>query len=266
MPVVPAAYHEHRPHPKLRGLVACYWSHRSAARVRILPDACIDLLFHRPLSEPADAPWHAELVGTMTRAALSAAAPAEYLGIRFHPGEAPRLLGLAARELTDTKLPLAELWTTARRDLLTHSLARARTLADLITILDTTLLAQEIAAPDHRVRRVLATLRGAPARIDELARRERLGERQLLRLFDRHVGASPSLIARVFRLERALALTTAAPRWSAIAAATGYADQPHLIREFQSLAGVTPTQLLHERATSDPFNPSLDPPPTLAPP
>ena len=260
MPVVPPPYREHLPHPQLRGLVACYWSHRSTGRARVLPDACIDLLFRRPLAAPADAPWHAELIGTMTRAILSAPLHEEYLGVRFHPGEAPRILGLAAHEITDAKLPLTDLWT--HHDL-TRNLARARTLRDLLSTLDTALLARPLAAPDHRVRRVLATLRTTEARIDELARRESLGERQLLRLFDHHVGASPKTIARVFRLERALALTTPTPRWSDIAAATGYADQPHLIREFQSLTGLTPTQLLHERATSDPFNPDPAPAPTL---
>jgi diguanylate cyclase (GGDEF)-like protein len=258
---IPPPYREHLPHPQLRGLVACYWSHRSTGRARVLPDACIDLLFRRPLAAPADAPWHAELIGTMTRAILSAPLHEEYLGVRFHPGEAPRILGLAAHEITDAKLPLADLWT--HRDPLTRNLARARTLRDLLSTLDTALLARPLAAPDHRVRRVLATLRTTEARIDELARRESLGERQLLRLFDHHVGASPKTIARVFRLERALALTTPTPRWSDIAAATGYADQPHLIREFQSLTGLTPTQLLHERATSDPFNPDPAPAPTL---
>ena len=267
MPLVPATYREHLPHPQLRGVVACYWSHRATGRrIRVLPDACIDLLFHRPLAAPPNTPWHAELVGTMTSASLSAGLPVEYLGVRFHPGEAARCLALAAHEHTDTQRPLADLWAPSAREAL-QGLARATTLRDLLTTLDTTLLTRltDAPAPDHRVRRVLATLRATSSRIDELARRESLGERQLLRLFERHVGAAPSLIARVFRLERALALTATTPRWSELAVAAGYADQPHLIREFSALTGLTPTRLLHERATSDPFNPDPASAATLSP-
>lgn len=268
MPLVPAPYREHLPHPQLRRVVACYWSHRATGRrIRVLPDACIDLLFHRPLAAPPDTPWHAEVIGTMTAASLTAALPVEYLGVRFHPGEAARCLALAAHEHTDARRPLADLWAPPARDLLTRDLARATTLRDLLTALDTALLTRltDAPAPDHRVRRVLATLRTTASRIDELARRESLGERQLLRLFERHVGAAPSLVARVFRLERALALTATTPRWSELAVTAGYADQPHLIREFSALTGLTPTQLLHERATSDPFNPEPAAAPTLRP-
>jgi len=265
---VPAPYREYPPHPRLRSAVACYWSRRSTGRpIRVLPDACIDLILRRPLTTPTP-PWHAEIVGTMTRAALTSPIAEEFLGVRFHPGEAPRFLGLAAHEVTDQKLDLGLAWRTTTLDPLTRALARATTLRDLLTILDTLLLARlaDAAPPDHRVRHVLATLRTTPIRVDELARRESLCERQLLRLFEHHVGASPKIIARVFRLERALALAAATPRWSEIAVAAGYADQAHLIREFQSLAGLTPTNLLRERATSDPFNPNPTPTPTLSAP
>ncbi len=39
---VPAPYREYPPHPRLRGVVACYWTHRSSGHFRVLPDACID--------------------------------------------------------------------------------------------------------------------------------------------------------------------------------------------------------------------------------
>jgi AraC-like DNA-binding protein len=39
-----------------------------------------------------------------------------------------------------------------------------------------------------------------------------------------------------------------APRWARLAVAAGYYDQPHLIREFRSLAGLTPGEVHRERA------------------
>jgi len=35
--------------------------------------------------------------------------------------------------------------------------------------------------------------------------------------------------------------------WTRMAGDAGYADQPHLIREFQALAGLTPAQYAAER-------------------
>jgi hypothetical protein len=37
------------------------------------------------------------------------------------------------------------------------------------------------------------------------------------------------------------------PRWDALAADAGYADQPHVTREVRLLSGVTPGRLAEER-------------------
>ncbi|MBN9070285.1 MAG: helix-turn-helix transcriptional regulator [Rhizobiales bacterium] len=55
-------------------------------------------------------------------------------------------------------------------------------------------------------------------------------------------GLKPVVAARMMRLHRATALAkTDCPRWAEIAVEAGYSDQAHLIREFRSLAGQTPT-------------------------
>ncbi len=269
MALVPSHYREHAPHPALRDVVSCYWSHRSHGRAaRILPDACIDLLCRRPLAAdltPLGA-WTVQLVGTMTRAALTTTLHEEYLGVRFRPGEAARLLGLGARELTDRTVDLALAWPRPLTLDLEHTLERADCFTDLRAALDALLLARldRAAPPDRRVRRVLAAFPRGSARVDELARRESLGERQLLRLFEPHVRARPQLISRVLRLQRALARAALAD-WPRIALAAGYADQAHLIRDCRALTGLSPEKLLRERAMSDPFNPDERDAPTLPP-
>jgi AraC-like DNA-binding protein len=63
---------------------------------------------------------------------------------------------------------------------------------------------------------------------------------------------SPKEFARVARFRHALRIAREGNRlsWAAIAAATGYYDQAHLIEEFRAIAGVTPRVFLSELGTS----------------
>ena len=86
-------------------------------------------------------------------------------------------------------------------------------------------------------------------RVAELAKWLGVSDRHLRRLMMDETGISPRHFARIQRFHALLRSADRAPRpeWAALAFHHGYADQPHLIREVQDLAGVTPTQLLLER-------------------
>ena len=70
-----------------------------------------------------------------------------------------------------------------------------------------------------------------------------LGEKRLRQLFSSQVGVTPKRFARIARMQALLTLAAAseAPRWAALAVACGYYDQAHLIQEFRSLTGLTPS-------------------------
>jgi transcriptional regulator GlxA family with amidase domain len=82
------------------------------------------------------------------------------------------------------------------------------------------------------------------------------GTRRLERKFLDRVGVSPKRLARVFRLQKAVQLLASgeATGWAEVAAASGYADQAHLTREFAELVGASPQQALRERGLSVSFN------------
>ncbi|OMH35206.1 hypothetical protein BGP79_00135 [Tersicoccus sp. Bi-70] len=85
----------------------------------------------------------------------------------------------------------------------------------------------------------------------ELASRVYLSGRRLTTLFDRELGCSPTTAARVVRFDRAVGIIRDAavggiPNLSAAAATAGYADHPHLDREFSRFAGCSPTAWLRE--------------------
>src|SRR5581483_5730137 len=76
-----------------------------------------------------------------------------------------------------------------------------------------------------------------------------VSERRLERAFAVAIGLRPKELARVMRFRWAVQRIQAgsATSWSALAFSAGYSDQPHLIREFRQLAGVTPRAYALER-------------------
>ncbi len=84
--------------------------------------------------------------------------------------------------------------------------------------------------------------------VEQLARQVGVSVRSLQRLFDVHVGASPSFVIRRWRIIEAAEAARSATEsgigwrgWAAVAAELGYADQAHLTRDFTSTLGVPPT-------------------------
>jgi len=71
-----------------------------------------------------------------------------------------------------------------------------------------------------------------------------LSARQLRRRFRSATGLSPKELARVARIRTSLVDALFREEWAGLAAAHGFADQPHLIREYQRVLGDTPQRVL----------------------
>ncbi|HEU4954872.1 MAG TPA: helix-turn-helix domain-containing protein, partial [Gemmatimonadales bacterium] len=196
--------------------------------------------------------------GTMrTALVVPLAGPATLFGVRFHPGAALRIFDTPLTELTDRRIPLDALWGSAA-DQLSTALAQAtgptgtrraeRILAKRLVGAETSPQSDEPLA--ERAVELFRRARGSIG-VRAAAAALGVGERRLQRAFDRSVGLSPKGLARVLRFRRTLrALDEAdggAVSWARLAARAGYADQPHFIREFRALAGVTPAAYLRER-------------------
>jgi AraC-like DNA-binding protein len=88
-------------------------------------------------------------------------------------------------------------------------------------------------------------------RVEQLAAAAGVSVRTLQRLFDVHVGTSPSFVMRRWRIIDAVEEARSAVEhdrewrgWAAVAADLGYADQAHLTRDFREHLGVSPTEYL----------------------
>ena len=85
---------------------------------------------------------------------------------------------------------------------------------------------------------------GAGRTVAETADSAGLGARGLHRRSLAAFGYGPKTLARVLRLQRALALARGGVPLAETAARAGYADQAHLARDVRELAGVPPTRLV----------------------
>ncbi|HEX5385408.1 MAG TPA: DUF6597 domain-containing transcriptional factor [Gemmatimonadales bacterium] len=231
-----------------------YWcsgaAHSAPHHTRVLPDGCVDLVFDLA---HADAPL---VVGAMRRPLLVRhSGPVDIVGVRFRPGGALPFLDVTLRELTDARVPLATFWGS-EADAIVAAL-RSGTGRDRVRHLERVLLlrrrARIAAGREGELVGAAVNLLGAehrPAAVREVVAALGIGQRGLERAFERWVGLSPRVLARVFRFQRLVRRigdAAEAPRWAAVAAEAGYADQPHLIRDFRALAGITPARFAVER-------------------
>jgi len=171
----------------------------------------------------------------------------------LRPGGLRPLFGAPAGTLADLSVPLSELWGREGNRLagwLAGGLGSASAPPEVALLLDH--LEQALAARADRTSAGTAQLAGAVLRrlhqghsVATVAARFAVDRRTLGTLFRREVGFGLKRYARLARFERALRAVRAAdaPSLGLIAAQAGFADQPHLTREFRHFAGFAPGSL-----------------------
>lgn len=81
---------------------------------------------------------------------------------------------------------------------------------------------------------------GGRSPVAQIADRAGCSRQHLSRRLRAVLGVGPKGLSRLARFQTARALAAGADGWADLAAAAGYADQSHLVREFQALGGATP--------------------------
>jgi AraC-like DNA-binding protein len=255
-------YSERAPIAPLAPFVEAFWWMRGSpgpaadAADKVLPDGCLELVLHRGdrFSAGRD-PGRLErqpsalLVGQLTGCLfLRPGARVDSMGIRFRPGGALPFLGPRVHELTGQVVELGHVWGRAA-DELEDTVAGAAGRREQAQAAERWLLRRLASAP-ARDRPVEAAVRAIVSRRGTLAVSALGGSlgvsaRQLERRFRAAVGLPPKTLARVVRLQAVLQAVSGGGRdWAGLALDHGYFDQPHLIRDFQELAGESPARLL----------------------
>ncbi len=164
--------------------------------------------------------------------------------VRFTPFGAFALLGCAMDELADRHVALADL-PGGDADL-PERIAQVQASAALTMVRDWLLATLQRQGRELHADLVLAVRRlvasDGAARIDRMARELGVGRRQLERLFKLQVGVGPKEFASLARFGSALRHIDGQNAWADVAAAAGYADQAHFIRNFRRRTGLRPTE------------------------
>lgn len=207
---------------------AVVWRHRRShpSRSAILPDGCMDLIWHDGELIIAG-PDREAFVGGIGGPGGS------YVGLRLPPGTGPAVFGVPAAELVGQRVALADVWSAARSRQISDSAAGGAIGGALEKVALTRL---ESARPDPVAARVVEAL-DAGRGVRGIAADLNLSERQLHRRCLAAFGYGAKTLGRIRRMQRALAMPASVPA-AAVAAAVGYADQAHLTREVRALTGV----------------------------
>jgi AraC-like DNA-binding protein len=258
-------YHEYTPPPGLADAVEALWTYQTVgirlAVHRVVPDAAVSLCFMGTRAPDGSAgASRLRLIGPIAAAKLWAPGPGHSMAsVRIKLEWCRPLLGVAPWEHAGGEPCYADI----RPDLgapLEEQLMRTTEPADALRLMVAFMRERRAARREEgTVARVVLLLRvsmeslrrGASApRVATLARELGVSDRHLRRLMVDEIGIAPRHFARIQRFHALLRASDLAPRpsWSALAAHHGYADQSHLIREVQDLAGVTPARLHAERS------------------
>jgi AraC-like DNA-binding protein len=247
-------YREVGPPAALGHAVSCVWvgvtPAGSAPPTRVLPDACVDLIWQRGSG--------VFLAGPDTGPVIMPMPPGTVLaGVRLRPGAGGPALGRPLTGLLDQRPGPGELPAELGRGIGARLAAEVPGgLSPDIALRRLVRLAGELvtsAPPDPLVALAARRLARPDAQVHQVARELAISERQLNRRCRAAVGYGPALLRRVLRFRRfvsrvdATADTADLADLACLAAETGYADQAHLTRESSQLAGLPPRALIRDR-------------------
>ena len=172
-----------------------------------------------------------------------------YIQLRLAPLAAFKVLNVPTRWLTGDVVDLADvLGPPARR--LAEQLREETAWSRRFALLDDFLLRrlEEGPQPAPEVRRAWRRLvaSGGAVPIGSVADEVGWSHKHLISKFKEQVGLPPKTAATIVRFERVMRRIGTEPdvHWGDVAAAGGYADQAHLIRDFRRFTGGTPSQFL----------------------
>ena len=174
------------------------------------------------------------------------------VGIRLQAGGAWPFLGVPLREFSDQVAELETILGTEVSEL-RDRLGEAPS-DDAALDLTESWLRKRMRSrtpPTRAVSHAVEIIqRGADVvRIGRLADEIGISHKHLLREFERCVGLTPKVLARVYSFQRVISSVGQRPEvnWAETAARYGYYDQAHLIREFRAFSGLTPSAYLSKR-------------------
>lgn len=170
--------------------------------------------------------------------------------IRFKPTGLYGLLGISAHLFRDEAIDGASV--SALFPEITERLMACKDIDACIAVVEPYLLslAKKASYTSAGVGRMVELVMASPAKasIHALQQQVCLSQRQLERNFVKEIGTTPKLYSRMLRFSKMLhfKMHYMETKWSGLAYEFDYADQMHLIKDFQHFLGVTPGEFVAE--------------------
>lgn len=254
----------HKPLPPLSDFVDVLWLYEGYdvphERERLLPDGSVELVINLAEDcirvydshEPEKSYTIPGCVVSGPRSeffVIDTASEAYTIGVHFKPGGAFPFFRVPPAEMVNQSVALECLWGNGSA-LLRERLLAAGTPAGKLYVLELCLL-EALSKPlqSHRavsfaLRQLCGSMHTPPVStvVDQIG----FSQRRFIELFRDEVGLTPKLFSRVSRFQRVIQAAHAADEinWTHIALDCGYYDQAHFIHDFQSFAGITPSEYL----------------------
>jgi AraC-like DNA-binding protein len=258
--------HFYFPQPPLSNFVDRFWLcedyHPPYAKERILPVGMMELvinLCNRPVRVsypdlPSDSQCFREtfVAGARSRFFIvDTARPSTVLGMQFKPGAALPIFKASAGELHNLHVPLDTLWGMEAHDLYCQVL-EARTPKGKFRVVEQALsarLARFQGKGQHRaIALSLPTFNNLPytSTVSQVIDQIGISPTRFIQVFSEEIGLTPKLFCRLRRFQEVLRRIIGGKpgSWADLAVTCGYYDQAHLINDFQTFAGISPSQYL----------------------
>lgn len=241
-------YSELSPAAVLQDFVYCYWQLKTDAPLqspynyRVVSDGCIDIFFDN--SDVSDS----LIMGFCKKyTTFPLATSFDYIGVRFYPSIFPLLFKVPASELANKTTRVVDVLPELASSFHRHLRAN-QTLEviqdDLNFVLES--YTQKVSLNiDHRFYDSLNIIMENLGSVEiESELKTGLSPRQLRRIFNYYIGATPKAFSRVVRFQHVLNAkpSGASLKNNKLFYDAGFYDQAHFIKEFKNFYGVTPIQ------------------------
>jgi AraC-like DNA-binding protein len=222
---------------RLSGAATLWRSAHSAGRAVIPADGCVDLILRD---------GRVDVAGPSTRWLETAPDGTDgSTGVRLAPGHAAHVLRIDLATIADQLVPLDDLAAAGHARRLRETMLRAADRSgrkDAVSRIAA--LGDESPRWIHGARRSAYDAVSARDAAASLQISERTFRRRMLATF----GYGYAALVRLERARRAQRVLRSGSSIADAAAAAGFADQPHLSREFQRLVGRSPAQFASQVA------------------
>lgn len=246
------------PHPDLNGFVRCYWTLEAPAEIpaqkqRIVPDGCIEMIFHFGDLYKQHLPDGTNLIqprcfvfGQITESLeIEPTGHTGIFSVRFQPDGFAPFIEKPIRDIENRAVPLNEVFGEDLSQLETEILT-AKSTEERISKIDQFLL-EKIGSKkflDNITKSsidLILQLNGQLS-VGELSDQLKINRRQLERKFSEAIGLSPKQLSKIIRIQATLKMLANKQFTSltAIAYEGNYYDQTHFIKDFKEFTGMSP--------------------------